>query len=572
MQFLLVSLLTLLTFVLLFTFRSADDNRLTSWQYVFNEGSPVTAFVVLLVCMSGALFFPKLSFSVRFPSLLLFISSFAAAAFFWEVPEVIVDASRYFTQAKHLELYGFGYFFREWGRAIHCWTDLPLVPFLYGVIFRFCGESRVYVQVFTSALFSMTVVLTYLIGRELWDEETGLLGGALLLGMPYLFSQVPLMLVDIPTMFFLTLAIFTFMKGAGGGNWMMVWATASLCLALLSKYSAWPMLSVLAVIVALHVAPVPWEEGKKYFRRSVLIAVAALAVSGLLVLSKYEVFLGQLRVLMTFQGPGLRKWGESFLSTFFFQVHPFITVAALFSIIAALRKKDLRYAVVAWLVVIMIVFQVKRIRYSLPLFPMVALMASYGLQQVRDREVRRFIVLCVLASSLTVAVVCYRPFLERISTVNLKSAGEFLNRLEGETAEVYALPQEGAGVNPAVVVPLLDLYTKKNIIYRYDAALLPHEEGTEMSPLRFTWEYANPRYYGKDREEEGESVPVVIVSGGPVETLPREIQTRLNGYRVLREFNAYEGIFTFRTTVTVYSRFGVAKPPRMKAKLSVFES
>ena len=67
----------------------------------------------------------------------LFIVSFAVSAMFWQEPEMIVDASRYFTQAKHLELYGFGYFFREWGNGINAWTDLPAIPFLYGV--ALCG-------------------------------------------------------------------------------------------------------------------------------------------------------------------------------------------------------------------------------------------------------------------------------------------------------------------------------------------------------------------------------------------------------------------------------------------------
>ena len=94
---------------------------------------------------------------------------------FWKVPEVIVDASRYFTQAKHLDVYGIGYFLREWGRDINIWTDMPLIPFLYGLIFKLFGESRIYIQAFTTLLFSLTVVLTYNIGKTLWDETVGFL-------------------------------------------------------------------------------------------------------------------------------------------------------------------------------------------------------------------------------------------------------------------------------------------------------------------------------------------------------------------------------------------------------------
>jgi len=580
LPFLLISLLSLLIFVLLFTFRSADDNRLTSWQWVFNGVSPATVFVVLSVGISLALLFLKVSFSPRFPSLVLFLTSFVIAAFFWRAPEVIVDASRYFTQAKHLELYGIGYFFKEWGNAIQCWTDLPLMPFLYGVIFRIFAESRLYVQVFTTILFSMTVVLTYLIGKKLWDEETGLLGGALFLGMPYLFTQVPLMLVDVPTMFFLTLAVFTFMKGIERGRWVMAYASVSLFLAIFSKYSTWPMLSVLVVTgvvylkkalpVASHppVPPLPREgigagaeqEGdlnvmdrRVVLLRGIMIIALALVMAGVVVLLKYDVFSEQIRLLLQFQKPGLRKWGESFLSTFFFQIHPFITVSAVYSFYAAFKKRDIRYAVICWLVILLVVFQVRRIRYTLPVFPMVALMASYGLRQIRDKDLRRFIVLCALLSSLTVSVLAYRPFLEKISTVNLVKAGEFLNGLEGKTVQVYTLPQEDAVLNPAVAVPLLDLFTKKKILYQYDPGFFPHREEAATSPLRFTWEYANPRYYGVGNEYSERNIPVVVLSGRPVETFPEDMQDRLKGYRLLREFDTYEGVYSFRTVVTVYT-------------------
>jgi 4-amino-4-deoxy-L-arabinose transferase-like glycosyltransferase len=132
-----------------------------------------------------------------------------------------VDTSRYFTQAKHLEMYGIKYFMHEWGKGISAWTDLPLISFFYGLIFKFFGESRIYIQIFTTFLFSMTCVITFFIGKTLWDEETGFLAGLLLLGTPYLFSQIPLMLIDVPTMLFLTLSVFTYIRAIEkGGIWI----------------------------------------------------------------------------------------------------------------------------------------------------------------------------------------------------------------------------------------------------------------------------------------------------------------------------------------------------------------
>lgn len=564
-SFLLICAFTLLTFVLLFTFRSADDNRLTSWQWVFEGGSGATVFLVLAGCVISACLFPQRFFSLRSPAPALFFISFAFGVFFWREPEVIVDASRYFTQAKHLEVYGCGFFIREWGKAVQVWTDLPLVPFLYGVIFKVLGESRVYIQFFNTIFFSMTVVLTFLIGRDLWDEETGVAGGALLLGMPYLFSQVPLMLVDVPTMFFFTLSVFTFIRGIKHGGWNAAFAVGSLFFAIFSKYSVWPMLSVLAIIIIAHLkrvdppAPLPREDGraagvsvagrKAVFCRGITIIAVALFIAMGVMLYKYDVFSEQMRLLVQFQKPGLKKWGESFLSTFLFQIHPFITGSALFSIVIALRKRDIRYAVISWLVVLLVVFQVRRIRYTLPVLPMVALMASYGLQYIQDKDVKRLVVLCAVMSSLSVALFGYLPFLQKMSMVNLKTAGEFLNTLKGEKVEVYTLHEQDPVLNPAVAVPLLDLFTRKQIVYRYEP-VLPEGEAAKDSALRFTWEYKNPLYYRGEYREK--NVPVAVVSGGPYEALPADIGERIRGYRLSREFGVYEGIFGYRSMVTVY--------------------
>jgi hypothetical protein len=125
----------------------------------------------------------------RLHTTILFLCSVFAVLPLWNEPEVIIDASRYFSQAKHLELHGSWAFLREWGGAIGVWTDLPAVPFAYGVAFRYLGESRAVIQGITTLLFGLAVVSTYRIGRTLMNAETGLLAGLLLLGFPYLLTR-----------------------------------------------------------------------------------------------------------------------------------------------------------------------------------------------------------------------------------------------------------------------------------------------------------------------------------------------------------------------------------------------
>jgi hypothetical protein len=578
------SVLTLLTFIVLYYSRSLDDNRLTNWQWAFDVVDPLRVFFILVIGLLFAYIISKTSFIDRYPIAWLFLSSYIITSLIWREPEVIIDSSRYFTQAKHLEVYGIGYFFREWGRDIVAWTDMPLIPFIYGIIFKFFGEGRIPIQIFTTFLFSMTVVLTYLIGKTLWDENIGLFGGMLLIGIPYLFIQTPLMLIDIPTMFFLTLSILTFIKALENGKAWIVFSSISIFFTFYSKYSTWPMMSVLVVIFIVCLfqrkdtvtnPPIPpllkgGEGGitKKHascimhhescivnhasFYRGLITTLISCLLIGIVFWYKSDVFLEQITLLITYQKPGLKRWSESYISTFLFQIHPFITASALYSVYVAFRKKDIKYLITAWLVLLVFLFQIKRIRYVIVVFPMLSLMASYGFMQIGDREKIKFISLCIVIFSVIVAIFVYLPFMEKMSVINLKNAGEFLDSLEKSNVKVFTTPLSDPVVNPAVSVPLLDIFTKKKIYYDNDTNSSVNYKDIEESSLRFTWEYKNPDYYRGGSSLEREDTAIVIISDDNNKGLPEDIQIALKGYRLVKIFDVCEGIFRYRTSVSIY--------------------
>jgi hypothetical protein len=540
-----VALLSLAVFLTLFLFRACDDNRLTSWHWVFADADIFWITPVLAAGLVLAAILARAPFPGRRPEGVLFVCAFALAAVFWGEPEVIVDASRYFTQAKHIELYGLGYFLREWGGQIEAWTDLPLIPLLYGVIFSLAGEYRIYIQVLTTLLFSASVVLTYLIGKALWDEATGFCAGALLLGMPYLLTQVPLMLVDVPTMFFLILAIYATLKALerGGGGHLAL-ASVALVLAFWTKYSAWLFLSVLAVVLLVRIKQGP----RPVFLRALMLIMISMLLIGATLLPLSDVVGTQLDFLRRYQLPGLARWEESPGSTFLFQLHPFIAAAALVSVYAAFKNRNARYAIVLWLPALVTVLGINRIRYILPVFPMLALMAAYGLREVRCVELRKYMVLCIVTTSVAISVLGFRPFLQQTSAVNLKHAGEYLDTLDAAEVEVFALQQRHVAINPAVSVPLLDLHTAKRLVFRPDG-LAPAGQDVETSALRFTWEYKNPSHYaaGAPRAEA-----VVVIADDDSQPLPYGVTQRLIGYHLARRFIASENVFGYGTIVKVY--------------------
>jgi hypothetical protein len=182
---------------------------------------------------------------------------------------------------------------------------------------------------------------------------------------------------------------------------------------------------------------------------------------------------------------------------------------------------------------------------------MLALMAGYGLQIVAREDLRRFIVLGTVATSLVIAFTAYLPFAQSMSAVNLKHAGEYLNALPGNAIEVVTVAPAERVANPAISVPLLDLFTHKQIRYQYrDGSLLPREEILRSS-LRFTWEYRNPAYY-ESSPEPSATMPVVVLTSASEGPLPTGLARKLDGFRLARSFQVNEDVFTYTVGVRIY--------------------
>jgi hypothetical protein len=574
-------LLTIASFIILFIFRAWDDNRLTSWHWVFEHVDPVkvffvltagSVFVMVFVGLAGWRWFTDypttlssgVSADLRFPVVVhasrlcpfvIFIVYFIAGMFFWNMPEVNIDASRYFTQAKHLELFGVRFFLSEWGRHIHAWTDMPLVPFLYGVIFRYFGESRVYIQIFTTSLFALTGVLTYKTGQTLWDKETGIYGSAFLLCIPYLYTQIPLMLVDVPAMFFLMLSIFALIKALKCGGIWLVFSSLAIFLTFLAKYSAGLMLSVLPVLTIVFAFGNEAPGKRTCIVRAVCTASMACLLLGLFIFANYPVVREQIQLLMSYQKPALQRWEESFSSTFLFQTHLFLTFFSFVSVYVAIKRKDWKYLIILWLVLLVILLQIRRIRYVIMVFPLLALMAAYGLRSLKSMETRIITVSCAVISSFVLAVTAYLPFLQELSMVNLKKAGEFLDTRSSSLIEVHVVqPVDPAG-SLFVAVPIMDLFTRKNLIVDERIPVGQNAEAGGLSPLRFTWEFKNPSYY-RNAGISTKIDTVAVISDSAVTQFPSYLEARLTGFQLVKSFDKYEGIFRFRTSVSIYEKRG----------------
>jgi hypothetical protein len=273
---------------------------------------------------------------------------------------------------------------------------------------------------------------------------------------------------------------------------------------------------------------------------------------GTVVLWQGDVMAGQIALLLSYQLPALAGWSEGLISTFLFQAHPFAAAAALCSLVVAIKRRDTKFAIAAWLLLLVVALDARRIRYIMMTFPMLALMAAYGLEGLGNTRLSRHLVACMVAAMLVTAIFVYLPFLQSTSAQNIQKAGAYLDSIEAQQVDVLAQPQPWSIVNPAISVPLLDLFSDKRIVMHPGPTAPPEQKALKTSPLRFTWELGTPRYLAPGGETSTSKAAIAILSGRRDQPLPDVIRQRIAGYRLSREFAQSDRAFRYQTIVRIY--------------------
>lgn len=187
----------------------------------------------------------------------------------------------------------------------------------------------------------------------------------------------------------------------------------------------------------------------------------------------------------------------------------------------------------------------------IPLLPLLTLMAAYGIQALQDARLQRFISYVCVFSSLVVVFGAYKPFLQRTSMNNLLAAGQFLDTLPTDSFSVLCLPQHESSGSTYAALPILDLYTQKNL---RSATLWPSitDQPADFlkTSLRFSWELQQPDFY-LPAVPNGTMPRVIIASGDLLP--PQGTPDATNKQTVLKKFDQRTGVFRYKAFVAILS-------------------
>jgi hypothetical protein len=205
-----------------------------------------------------------------------------------------------FIASQTLATQGLGRFFAGYARAEWLGNQHPpLVVLINGYLMRFTGAGIYGLRLLTLLFAAGTVVITYILGRDLYDRRTGLLAALILLSFPLFFRLATVAITDAPVAFYFSLALLLALRlSHTHSSRLSLLLGAVTGVGMLTKYT---MVLAVPVILGLHIL----YGGLWRARRQLLVAggfAAGLVGLWILYANQIDVASGQQETLTHYAG------------------------------------------------------------------------------------------------------------------------------------------------------------------------------------------------------------------------------------------------------------------------------
>jgi len=439
--FLLIFILTLISYYILIRNSVIDETMLYSWAWIINFLNVKLFFILLVVIFIISIFIARIDFNIKEKHFLLiiFIISFLLSSLLWSSPDPNPDVAEFFGVAKYIELNGLWDYFKSFGTdALRGYRFHSLLP-VFGLAFRYFGESSFIVHFITSALYAFIPVLTFLLAGKLFSKRIAFISSLFVIAMPNMLVQSSMFMVDVPTVFFVLLALFTFYLFLHKKNIFYYPLTIiTFLFALTSKRPAILFLILSLPVLFIIVKKSNGFKLKHLSMKSFIIFYTLFVLLFVFVFLKVDFFSEQIELDLS--QANIVGNPPHYVNPFsyFFQMQPLIVILFLVSIIFFIIKPKLSYLFLfVWIFFPYIFIHDTTVRYMLPAFPAIGIAAAFVLAKFK-KQIATFAVSLIILSSVLSVVMGYIPLLKNeFYDNNIRLASEYVNDLDVETVGVY---------------------------------------------------------------------------------------------------------------------------------------
>lgn len=226
--------------------------------------------------------------------------------------EITADEEANYIASRIVAEQGIGEYFANYG-GIYWLGDRhpPLMPLVYGLVMRVLGAHLIVMRLVSLLLSVGTVLLTYLVTKELYDRDTALRATLLLLSIPFLLRFGAFALLDGPMTFLFTLALLLGLRLLRAPSYRLsLVAGLVIGAGLLTRYT---MVLIYPVMLGCSFLPGLLRRLKLHLALVVLVSLAVLA-TWLVYANSKDVFASQQQLISKYATVATTTaWGRGFL-------------------------------------------------------------------------------------------------------------------------------------------------------------------------------------------------------------------------------------------------------------------
>jgi 4-amino-4-deoxy-L-arabinose transferase-like glycosyltransferase len=175
----------------------------------------------------------------------------------------------------------------------------PLILMIYGFILRIFGEDLVFPRLVSVIFLSGTLISTYFLGKELYNQESGLLAAFVFLSFPLVIRLSSAAMMDIQLTFFFSLAILLIIKlSKRPSRRLTLLSGLVIGLGLLTKYI---MVLIYPVLLILALLSPSVRKIKINLLGTIIVSITMLAI-WFLYASQIGILQGQFQRILDYSG------------------------------------------------------------------------------------------------------------------------------------------------------------------------------------------------------------------------------------------------------------------------------